>query len=277
MLEEKLRLSSYMENLLSEGSLVFSREDAQKALGIGRKAFLAAAERQQRCGRLVRPRQGFYAIVPPEYIVWGTPPVYWYIDNLMRHEGNPYYVGLLSAAMFHGATHQAVQIFQVVADKRLSSIKAGSAGIDFCYRKDMDGVAEGVEKRETETGFFRLSSRELTALDLFRYPRSSGGLHHIATVLAELGERLDPLKLADISSVFEKSVIQRLGYLLDYLGYGASAENLHASLFGNLPVSWVELQPWRARKTFFEYKPIERNRRWKVVVRELPDPDWIPI
>nr|WP_245488732.1 type IV toxin-antitoxin system AbiEi family antitoxin [Rhizobium ruizarguesonis] len=37
----------------------------------------------------------------------------------MRHEGNSYYVGLLKAAELHGATHQAVMEFQVVAAKRL--------------------------------------------------------------------------------------------------------------------------------------------------------------
>ena len=46
-------------------------------------------------------------VVPPQYASWGAPPPGWYIDDLMRHEGRPYYVGLLKAAELHGATHQA--------------------------------------------------------------------------------------------------------------------------------------------------------------------------
>jgi len=51
--------------LLSEGRVVFSREEAQKELGVGRRAFLDAAERQQRRKLLISPRGGFYVIVPP--------------------------------------------------------------------------------------------------------------------------------------------------------------------------------------------------------------------
>ena len=36
-------------------------------------AFLAATERQQKRLKLVKPRQGFYVVVPPFYENWGTP------------------------------------------------------------------------------------------------------------------------------------------------------------------------------------------------------------
>jgi hypothetical protein len=82
-------------------------------------------ERQQKHGHLITPRRGFYVIVPPQFMSWGAPPPSWYIDALMRHEGRPYYVGLLKAAELHGATHHAVMEFQVVTDKRLPKIRAG--------------------------------------------------------------------------------------------------------------------------------------------------------
>lgn len=43
----------------------------------------------------------------------------------MRHEQQPYYVGLLKAAVLHGATHKAVMEFQIVTPKRMTKIKAG--------------------------------------------------------------------------------------------------------------------------------------------------------
>ena len=65
----------------------------------------------------------------------GAPPPSWYIDDLMRNEGRPYYVGLLSAAELHGASHQAVMEFQVVTDKQMPELHVGRSRIAFCYRR----------------------------------------------------------------------------------------------------------------------------------------------
>lgn len=58
-------------------------------------------------------------MIPPEYRSWGVIPADWFIDDLMRHRGRRYYVALLSAAVYHGASHQAPQVFQVMADGRV--------------------------------------------------------------------------------------------------------------------------------------------------------------
>ena len=262
-----------MTELLSEGRIVFSREEAQKALGIGRGAFLDAAERQQRRNRLVRLRRGFYTIVPPEYLAFGTPPLPWYIDSFMNHEGCPYYVGLLKAAEFHGSSHHAIMKYQIITNKRLPMVRVGRSAILFYYRKDMDKVAAGIEKRMTDTGFMKISSVELTILDMIRY-RGGGELDHVATVLSELGEKIDSDKLVELSSAFERSVVQRLGYLLDWLGFNNTAGPLNASISGNPTLPWVELEHWRGRlDPDLISEPVERNRRWNIIVRKPPDPD----
>src|SRR5437660_11328429 len=111
-------LSRHINGLLSAGRVVFTSTDAEDALHLGQGAFLDAAERLQRRKHLLNPRRGFYVIVPPQFASWGAPPPAWYIDALMHHEHQAYYVGLLKAAELHGATHQAVMEFQVVAGKR---------------------------------------------------------------------------------------------------------------------------------------------------------------
>src|SRR4029077_4668127 len=103
-----------------------------------------AAERKRRRQRLIIPRRGLYVIVPPQYLSWGAPPPPWYIDDLMRHEGRPYYVGLLKAAELHGATHQAVMEIQVGPDKRLPKIQVGRSAIAFYYRKNMAAASKGI-------------------------------------------------------------------------------------------------------------------------------------
>ena len=73
----------------------------------------------------------------------GRTSALWYIDDLMRHEGRPYYVGLLRAAELHGASHQAVMEFQVVTNKKMPELLVGRSRIAFYYRKDMEAVSAG--------------------------------------------------------------------------------------------------------------------------------------
>lgn len=273
MLERRATLSSYLTRLLSQGRVVFSGQEAQKALGVSRGAFLDAAEKQQRRKHLISPRRDFYVIVPPQYLSWGAPPPTWYIDSLMQHEKRPYYVGLLKAAELHGATHQAVMEFQVVTDKRLPEIRVGRTVIAFYYRKDMETVANAVEQRKTDTGYMKVSSPELTALDLLRYPHASGGLDHIATVLSDLGGRIEPRKLAALSATFERSVVQRLGHLLGRLGHQDRVSLLHERLLKREPLPWVELEPAQAADAQRDSAPAERDQTWRVIVRRPPEPD----
>lgn len=266
-------LFAYMTHLLSQGRLVFMREEALYVLGVSPGAFLDAAERQQRKGTLICPRQGFYIVVPPQYLSWGAPPPSWYLDDLMRYEGSPYYVGLLKAAELHGATHQAVMEFQVMTNKRLPSLRVGRSSLVFYYRKDLTSVGSGIQERQTETGTVKISSPELTLLDLVRYPRATGGLDPLATVLDDLVTQIDPQKLALLAPAFEKPVLQRLGYLLEHFGGGEVAKPLHQVLTrASLPL-WTQLEPTLLNVPGLTREPLEQNRRWRLVVHRLPEKD----
>ncbi len=271
--ERRSTLSSYASGLLSEGRVVFSANEAERALGIGRGAFLDAAERLQRRKHLVRPRRGFYVVVPPQYASWGAPPPSWYIDDLMRHEGRPYYVALLKAAEFHGATHQAVMEFHVVTDKQLPRIHTGRSLIAFHYRKDVKAVSDGVENHKTDTGKMNVSSVELTALDLVRYSHATGGMDNIVTVLADLGPKLGSQELAQLSSTAERAIVQRLGYLLDRLGHEDCTGPLFDALSGRGAFPWVELDRKETRDPEFTLQPLERDEHWRVIVRRPPEVD----
>jgi len=266
-------LSSYSLDLLSRGRITFSRTEAEHALGVGRGAFWDAAERLQHKGRLVKPRQGFYVVVPEQFRSWGAPPPSWYIDDLMQREGHPYYVGLLKAAELHGAAHQAVMQFQVITDRRMPEIHAGRSLIGFYYRRDMAAVANAIEDRKTDTGKMKISSAALTAFDLLRYPRAAGGLDHTVGVLSELAEAINPRKLAALAPVFERPVTQRLGYLLEHSGRADLTKVLHRHLARNTPGPWVELDPMSAGDPDLSPAPTERNERWRVIVRRAPEAD----
>lgn len=266
-------LSAYIAALLSAGQVVFTSKDAEKALHIGRGAFLDAAERLQRRKHLLNPRRGFYVIVPPQFASWGAPPPAWYIDALMRHEYQAYYVGLLKAAELHGATHQAVMEFQVVIGKRLRKIHAGRNLIAFYYRKDIRAVASAIEDHKTDTGTMKISTVELTALDLLRYPQAAGGIDNIAAVLTDLGPKVDAAKLVAISRDTERAIVQRLGYLLDRLGHQERTEPMHTALKARGSLTWTELDPKESRDPDFAPEPVERNGCWRIIVRRFPEID----
>ncbi|MBX9462851.1 MAG: type IV toxin-antitoxin system AbiEi family antitoxin [Aquamicrobium sp.] len=271
--DQRSALSAYIASLLSAGRVVFTSEQAKQALGVGRGAFLDAAERLQRRKALIRPRQGFYVAVPPQFACWGAPPPPWYIDALMRHEQQPYYVGLLKAAELHGATHQAVMEFQIVTSKRMPKITAGRNLIVFYYRKDIAAVESGIEDRKTDTGRMKISSPALTALDLLRYPQAAGGIDNVATVLTDLAEKIDPSQLAALSEAAERPVVQRLGHLLERLGHADRANPMHAALTARSATPWTELDRGETRDPDFTPAPQEHDGRWRVVVRRTPEVD----
>ncbi|WP_157016665.1 type IV toxin-antitoxin system AbiEi family antitoxin domain-containing protein [Mesorhizobium xinjiangense] len=271
--DQRSALSSYVSRLLSMGRTVFTAEEAEDALGVGRGALLDAAERLQRRKALLNPRQGFYVVVPPQFASWGAPPPAWYIDDLMRYEGHAYYVGLLKAAELHGATHQAVMEFQVVSGKRLPKIRAGRNLVVFYFRKDMEAVVTGIEDRKTDTGKMKISSAALTALDLLRYPQASAGIDNVATVLSDLGQKIDADQLAALSVTVERPAVQRLGHLLDRLGHEALTGPMFDALQVRGTVSWAELDRQEARDPDFAPEPRERDARWRIVVRRVPEVD----
>src|SRR5271170_7302637 len=258
-------LGAYVVGRLAAGRLVFSREEAQAALGINRGAFLDAAEKLQKHDRILNLRHGFYVIVPPQHLNFGSPPPASFINDLMRHEKRPYYVGLLKAAELHGAAHQAVMEFQVVTNKQMRDIQVGRSKIVFYFKKDLTKVASGIEDHKTDTGKMKVSSVELTLLDLLRYPEASGGLDNVLNIFADLAPKLDVGKMAPLCDAFERSVIQRAGYLLDHLSFAQPAQELHAFLERGSHPQWTELDPSLASDLDLAPKIIARDTRWRVL------------
>lgn len=83
------------------------------------------------------------------------PPEY-FINELMGYLSQPYYVGLLSAAQFHGAAHQQPQQFQVVINKPRLPLHCGQARVIFVTKKDTSQVP--VENFNTPYGIVQVST-----------------------------------------------------------------------------------------------------------------------
>ena len=143
-------------------------------------------------------------------------------------------------------------------------VVAGRARIRFLGKRHHDRTP--TTEMKTETGIMRVSTPEATAIDLLRYAPSAGGLGNVATVLAELAERIDSVRLVEaVEADGELVYAQRLGYLLDLVGAGERAREL-----AKLVTKEAENTPLRAGQPT---KGCPVDRRWRVVVNEQVEVD----
>jgi predicted transcriptional regulator of viral defense system len=245
-----------VDRLAGSGIHHFTTAEAVRALGVSPIAARAALRRLTAKGAIASPHRGFHVIVPPEYRRLGSLPAEQFVPQLMAHLGLDYYAGLLTAAQFHGAAHQRPQAFQVMVEKNRAAIECGEVRVDFIARKDIAGVP--VVEMNTPRGVLRVSSPEATALDLVGYEHRAGGLDAVANVLAELAERLDPMKLPAAAGAAHTTWAQRLGYLLEMAGAGDKIGEL-AKWVGGHATEYAQLIPGRRRGG-------KRSRRWRLVV-----------
>ncbi len=217
-------ISQWVEQLQSRGRYTFTRTQAEVETGRSRVAAQNALRRLKERGRIAYLRRGIYVVVPHEYRAAGSPPASWFIDDLMQHLGQPYYVGLLSAASIHGASHQQPMVFQVVTDKPTREMRSGRVAIQFWMNSRIRQMP--VLERQTETGTMHVATPETTAFDLVRYRGGAGHLSNAATVLSELAECLRGSALVDIAPLVRIPDVQRLGYLLDAVGEHELSEPL---------------------------------------------------
>jgi len=259
-------LAEMVDALQARGCYTFDRKEALAELQVNEVVLKRAVARLAARTRIVVPKRGFYVIVPLEYRAAGSPPASWFIDDLMRHLGVPYYVGVLSAAGIYGAAHQQPQEYQVVTEVARRPIVAGRVRIRLLGKTALGQTSTAPIK--TETGTMAVSTPEATALDLVRYASTAaGGLGNVATVLTELAERLDPNHLVEAARVETSvAIIQRLGHLLDLVGAQERTEGL-AKMLADQGVRNTPLRPGRP------IRGCSTDRRWNVIANEAVEVD----
>jgi predicted transcriptional regulator of viral defense system len=261
---ESSHAGRFVERLLGQGRFVFTREEAERRLERSPAATYMALHRLIKAGWLVMPRSGFYVIVDPQHRAAGTLPPEWFIQDLMKHMGRPYYVGLLSAAQVHGAAHHRPQEFQVVIPQRaVRPVRAGNVRIRFCGKGAFD--RSQTQDIKTPTGLMKVSTPETTAWDLVRYFKVAGGLDNVITVLSELAERLDAKRLREVAKRHGEVVVgQRLGYLLDRAGKRSLTLGL---------ADWIKDAPLHRLDPGSPVHGASESRKWHVLVNTQLEPE----
>ena len=256
-----MTLQKWIEDRAIHGFPTFSVEDV-------RAADLCSSEQilQNELSRLSSNKtiasvyRGYYVIIPTQYVLRGSVPATYYIDQLMSYLQKPYYVCMLSAAEMLGAAHQRPQQFSVMTTfPKRRTVSTRNVTIDWFYR---DGLPEeALITKNTETGTIRISNPLLTAADLVQYQQHVGGLSRVATILEELSEQIDINKqFAPLATYVKKVVWQRLGYILENV---VEEKNLADDLYEQLRAfsGYFKYQPL---STSAEDNPSSRDSRWKI-------------
>jgi len=266
-----MNLSEYIKNIRAKGRFVLSIDDAAADLDISKNALYCAAYKLKKKKDLISIAKDLYLVIPPEYQSIGSLPAEELVPLLMAHWDIPYYVCGLSAAYYHGASHQKPQSYQVMTNTQIKDVKFGKVKINFFYKKEL--VSLEVEKRIVKTGYLNVSSPELTAYDLLANRRLSGGLNQTATVLTELVESINADRLLTIiKGSKEHAWWQRLGYILSHIETMDSEKQLkilnvlkkHAKK-NNL--AWIPLAPELSTKGS------SRDEPWKVIANTTIEAD----
>ena len=263
-------LADFLDQQLVRGRAYFSRKEALDALGAAPQNLAAAISRLIRKRRLANPRHGFYLILRPEDQPSGAPdPVRW-IDPLMKHQGIDYRISLLRAAAFHGSSHQAVMVFQVIVPKQLRGFEIGRHRLQFIYQAPhafaQANQPEWLAQMKSEAGFAKVAGVELTLLDCARYLHRAAGINGAAQIAKDLGGKADPRRLAKLATIYENSSVRRLGYLLELAGHAHQAKALEP--FAREAKSLKPLDPAAKPLVASLASPEQKNPKWMLLINE---------
>ncbi len=252
--------------LLARGRHWATTAEVAELLGIPEHHVAPSLAQSRRRGLLFSPTKGLYVAIPPEFRSWGAVPAAHFVDPMMRHLGHDYYVCLLSAAEIHGFSHQRPQVFQVMTPARLRPRTFGRVRIEFVTSVHTSNRPTDVVN--TPTGTMRVSTPEVTVLDLVSFPNRSGALFNVATIIGDMlvEGALDVGRLAEVASDYPASIVQRTGWLLDYMARQVDVEVDTDPLIpgASTRTTPTPLDPGRGRSG-------NLDRRWNVVVAEYPD------
>ena len=256
-------LKDWIEQLQSNGKIAFSLRQAHNTFpDLSEDAIKLALNRLSKRDKVISIHKGYYLIIPPQYASKGVLPPALYLDGLMQFLERPYYAGLLSAAAFHGAAHQQPQEFFVITT--LPALRpTEKKGIKVNYISKRSLNEKLIESRKTDTGYLKISSPALTAIDLIQFEKKVGGLNRAATVLNELAEVLKP-EMFDSTLLSEASTysLQRLGYVLQYK---AGQQDLAQELLDKIKEAGLSF--FRVPlKTELPVKGFKTVDDWKVIV-----------
>ncbi len=212
-----MNAKEYIKYLLSIESYSFSLDEVAQATTGSSNSLKFELLRLSDKGEILNLRKGFYLIITPRYSSAKKLPIQLYCEKLFNYLNKNYYLGLFSAAKFHGAGHQQVQRDYLITEKpKLNNISKNTLDIRFFTATQWS--EKNIQQMKSDAGIFKLSSPALTIVDLIHHQTKLGGINRMIATIEELTEELTESDLTELLSWYpNKSTLQRFGFLLEEL------------------------------------------------------------
>ena len=150
------KIYNYLERYISEvqtnGRLSFALSEVMKRHPQQSEyAIKLALNRLSKKKKVVSVYKGFYVIIPPEYQNKMILPTELFVEALFKYLERPYYLGLLSASVYHGASHQqAMESYVIINKPPIRPTKVEGLKINYVVKSDLS--RNGVEKKKLMPG-----------------------------------------------------------------------------------------------------------------------------
>ncbi len=256
-------LESWVEEKLSLGRFSFSLNSLRESFDQhSETAIKFALKRLTDKRKIISIYKGYYLILPPQYSGKGILPPALFVDSFMKFLGKPYYVSLLNAAAYHGASHQQPQEYFIVTTFPVMRATQ-KKGLKLNYVSVKSIPEKLLEKLKTESGYLYISNPALTATDLIQFEKRIGGLSRAATILNELADVLKPGHF-DTSLLNHAPVtaLQRLGYILELLCFQSELADALYSAIRKKSIKFYRIP----LKSSAPVKGCFAKNRWRVIV-----------
>lgn len=212
-----MNAKEYIKYLLSIENYSFSLDEIANATTSSHNSLKFELHRLSEKGDIVNLRKGFYLIITPRYSSAKKLPIQLYCEKLFNHLNRKYYVGLFSAAKFHGASHQQIQRDYVMIEKP-KFIDISKNTIDIRFFTTTNWSEKNIQQKRSDAGIFNISSPALTIVDLIHHQTKLGGINRMLSTIEELTEELTKNDLKELLNWYpNKSSLQRFGFLLEEL------------------------------------------------------------
>ncbi len=262
-----MSVKNYIKELLSFEEYSFSWSELKNYSDKSDIALRRELFRLTTKNEIINLRRDFYLIIPPRYSALGRLPLDLYADKLFKFLKKDYYIGLFSAAKYHGAAHQQVQKDYILSSPP-ALLDISKKNIKLEFHTVSVWPEKNVLDKRSDAGIFKISSPALTAADLINNQLKIGGINRIFTVIEELSEEIILSDLKELLSWYPNvSNLQRLGFILEQVKSDQEILKIvydHISSKGFYPVL---LSPEKGKKAGAV------NNRWKVDVNIKPESD----
>jgi len=265
-------IRDWVDDLPKRGKITFSKEEVDLQFPhLTNRNIQNTLNRMAAKKKIQSVWRGFWVVVPVEYGLKGVVDPIEYVAQLMNFLGQEYYIGLLSAAAIHGAAHQQpMELMLVTATNNLREKVKNDVKISFAAKKEIP--QRYLQQITVKSGYIPVSTPELTAIDLLMYVKNVGGINRVATVLSELAEVIDFEKISvDFFEDANTADIQRLGYLLETLGFVDIANSLFKK--ANEANLKFRKYPLCIKKQSVNLSDFPANEKWKIMINEEIETD----